>query len=76
MATAVVGLTDPQGSVISIPGLRPLKPALCDTCNNLDIAEDIPAFEARTLSQKKREALIAHAKRCKPCRLKLGWGEL
>jgi hypothetical protein len=76
MATLALA-TDSGGVVISILQQNVIHtPVLCDSCTAIDIAENISAFQAHTLSKEKREKLIRHAKTCRPCRHKLGWGDL
>jgi Putative zinc-finger len=69
--------TDPGGVVISLLAQHPSTlPVLCNECTDRELAKKIPAFEANTLSQRERAQVINHAKKCRPCRNELGWGEL
>jgi hypothetical protein len=72
MALAVA--TDLGGVVPSAAIPISPRPVLCDICTAPDVAEDIPAFQARTLSEKERKKCIAHFNKCGPCREILGWG--
>jgi predicted nucleic acid-binding Zn ribbon protein len=76
MAAIVAVATDSGGAVIELlMKNRVHLPVLSDVCTD-PIAESISAFQAKILSKRKREELIRHAMHCRPCRRKLGWGEL
>jgi len=76
MPTAIA-IVDDAGSVIRLLGQTAIPlPVLCDECTAPDIAEKIPAFQAHAFSENEKRKLIFHFKACRPCRQKLGWGEL
>ena len=65
---------NPDGLVVGIIKQSSIyQPVLCDECIAPHFAKKIPAFRKRILSEKERKDLIAHAQKCRPCSLTLGW---